>query len=362
MASASIIWFLGCILILSLNLTPFVAAVPIVPGYYIFGDSLADSGNNNNLMTLAKANFHPYGIDYPGGPTGRFTNGRTYVDFIAEFLGFDHHMPPFSTANGDQILQGVNYASAGAGIRPETGKICGERFHIMAQLDHHRTTVSRIKQLKGNNDQATQEHLSKCIYTVGIGSNDYMNNYLVVPANPKDVVFTPDKWAEDLIGRYNTFLRGLYDLGARKIVLWGLGPIGCEPSQVKALRMAGKPGCVDMVNHIVSLYNNRFAPLVDELNKLPDAKFIFVNNTHISPGNNPASIGVKVGDRPCCTTVAVPGTCIRGMPPCPNRDEYSFFDSYHPTEKAVLPGAKRAFQAQEPQDVYPMDISRLAQL
>ena len=55
--------------------------------------------------------------------------------------------------------------------------------------------------------------------------------------------------------------------------------------------MAGKPGCVDMVNHIVSLYNNRFAPLVDELNKLPDAKFIFVNNTHISPGNNPASIG-----------------------------------------------------------------------
>ena len=82
MASASTIWFLGCVVILSLNLTPFVAAVPIVPGYYIFGDSLADSGNNNNLMTLAKANFHPYGIDYPGGPTGRFTNGRTYVDFI----------------------------------------------------------------------------------------------------------------------------------------------------------------------------------------------------------------------------------------------------------------------------------------
>lgn len=50
------------------------------------------------------------------------TNVMVY--FPAEFLGFDHHMPPFSTANGDQILQGVNYASAGAGIRPETGKIC----------------------------------------------------------------------------------------------------------------------------------------------------------------------------------------------------------------------------------------------
>lgn len=50
------------------------------------------------------------------------TDGIEY--FPAEFLGFDHHMPPFTTAKGDEILQGVNYASAGAGLRPETGKIC----------------------------------------------------------------------------------------------------------------------------------------------------------------------------------------------------------------------------------------------
>jgi len=53
-----------------------------VPCYFIFGDSLADSGNNNNLWSYAKANYPPYGIDYPSGPTGRFSNGKTTVDEI----------------------------------------------------------------------------------------------------------------------------------------------------------------------------------------------------------------------------------------------------------------------------------------
>ena len=40
----------------------------------------------------------------------------------AEFLGFDNYIPPFATARGREILKGVNYASAAAGIRIETGR------------------------------------------------------------------------------------------------------------------------------------------------------------------------------------------------------------------------------------------------
>ncbi|RDX64205.1 GDSL esterase/lipase, partial [Mucuna pruriens] len=61
---------------------------PQVPFLFIFGDSLSDSGNNNKLLTLARANYRPNGYDFPEGPTGR----------------------------------GVNYASGSAGIRNETGK------------------------------------------------------------------------------------------------------------------------------------------------------------------------------------------------------------------------------------------------
>lgn len=57
---------------------------PQVPAFFIFGDSLVDNGNNNGILTLARANYRPYGIDFPQGTTGRFTNGRTYVDALGK--------------------------------------------------------------------------------------------------------------------------------------------------------------------------------------------------------------------------------------------------------------------------------------
>lgn len=54
-----------------------------VPANFVFGDSLVDVGNNNYIASLSKANFIPNGIDF-GGPTGRFTNGRTIVDIIGK--------------------------------------------------------------------------------------------------------------------------------------------------------------------------------------------------------------------------------------------------------------------------------------
>jgi len=65
-----------------------VVGKPQVPCLFIFGDSLSDSGNNNNLATDAKVNYRPYGIDFPAGPTGRFTNGRTSVDIISNIFSY----------------------------------------------------------------------------------------------------------------------------------------------------------------------------------------------------------------------------------------------------------------------------------
>lgn len=57
----------------------------LVPAMFIFGDSLIDNGNNNNLPSLAKANYFPYGIDFSGGPSGRFSNGYTIVDELGSY-------------------------------------------------------------------------------------------------------------------------------------------------------------------------------------------------------------------------------------------------------------------------------------
>lgn len=59
-----------------------------VPCFFIFGDSLVDNGNNNDILTLARANYAPYGIDFPQGPTGRFSNGLTVVDVLGIYSSY----------------------------------------------------------------------------------------------------------------------------------------------------------------------------------------------------------------------------------------------------------------------------------
>lgn len=59
-----------------------------VPALFVFGDSLVEVGNNNFLNSIAKANFFPYGIDYSRGNTGRFSNGKSFIDFVG--ILFNH--------------------------------------------------------------------------------------------------------------------------------------------------------------------------------------------------------------------------------------------------------------------------------
>lgn len=51
---------------------------------FVFGDSLAEVGNNNFLQySLARSDYPWYGIDFNGKKaTGRFTNGRTIGDIL----------------------------------------------------------------------------------------------------------------------------------------------------------------------------------------------------------------------------------------------------------------------------------------
>lgn len=67
-----------------------------ISAMFVFGDSLTDVGNNNYLNSLAKANYVPYGIDFFEGPSGRFCNGRTVVDFLGNprLMSLKHaHLP-----------------------------------------------------------------------------------------------------------------------------------------------------------------------------------------------------------------------------------------------------------------------------
>lgn len=335
-----------------------------VPCYFIFGDSLVDNGNNNMLTSLAKANYPPYGIDF-GRPTGRFSNGKTSVDVVTELLGFNGYIPPYVSVRGRQILQGANFASAAAGIREETGQQLGQRISFSGQVENYRRAASQIVNILGGTDQAAN-YLSRCIFSIGMGSNDYLNNYFMPAIYSSSRQFTPQAYADDLIQRYSQQLSILYNNGARKFALFGIGQIGCSPSALAQGSPDGRT-CVQRINSANQIFNSKLISLVDRLNNQnPDAKFIYINSYGIFQEalSNPASFGLSVTNRGCCGVGRNNGqiTCLPFQTPCPNRNVFLFWDAFHPTEAFNTVVGRRAYRAQSSADAYPMDIEQLAQL
>ncbi|GLT80166.1 hypothetical protein SLA2020_516200 [Shorea laevis] len=302
---------------------------PQVPCYFIFGDSLVDSGNNNNLQTLAKVNYHPYGMDFPAGPTGRFYNGLTPADIIAEHLGFEHYIPPFATASGGEILQGLNYASGSSGIRNETGRNWGANINLNKQIENHRNITSQIAGMLGRKESA-YEHLNKCLYSVVTGSNDYMNNYFMPQFYDTSGKYSPEQYADVLTEQYSQQLRTLYLLGARKVSIQGLLTIGCTPNATHTYERKGTI-CVDSMNNAAYIFNQRLKSLINKLNHdLSDAKFVFVNIFDI-PLTNTYAPGLNIEISGCCE-VDINGLCIHNKAVCQDRILSSFWDGFHPSE------------------------------
>ncbi|XP_058735805.1 GDSL esterase/lipase At1g29670-like [Vicia villosa] len=327
-----------------------VVGEPQVPCIFIFGDSLSDNGNNNDLATEAKANYKPYGIDFPNGPTGRFTNGLTSVDIITDLLGFDHYIPPYANTNGTDIIQGVNYASGAAGIRSETGTHMGQDISMGLQLEQHKDIISQIAMKLGSDK--VQEHLNKCLYYVNTGSNDYLNNYFLPEHYPTNGMYNANQYAVALLREHSTYLKTLYELGARKFSLFGLSLIGCVPH--------GKNGslCIEEQNNAALIFNNKLKSVVDRFNKeFPDAMFIFINTAIITEN----SLKQEMTFLTCCN-VGSSGQCIPNEEPCLDRNLHPFFDEFHPSEVVNKVLANMAYDSPVPAFAYPMDISHLVKL
>ncbi|KAL3027838.1 hypothetical protein AAZX31_03G079000 [Glycine max] len=257
---------LTLIVVVSLGLWSGVQGALQVPCYFIFGDSLVNNGNNNQLQSLARVDYLPYGIDFPGGPSRRFSNGKTTMQLNcritdkernkknllpnAELLGFDDYIPPYVDASGDAIFKGVNYASATAGIREETGQQpipFYRRISFSGQVQNYQSTVSQLVNLLGNKDSAAN-YLSKCIYSIGLGSNDYLNNYFMPQFYSSSRQYSQHEYADVLILAYTKQVKTLYNYGPRKMVLFGICQIGFSPNELAQNSPDGKT-CVEKINY-----------------------------------------------------------------------------------------------------------------
>ncbi|KAK3155772.1 hypothetical protein QOZ80_2AG0098470 [Eleusine coracana subsp. coracana] len=310
---------------------------PLAPALIVFGDSIVDPGNNNDINTIIKANFPPYGDDFLNHrPTGRFCNGRIPTDFIASRLGLKDLLPAYLSSEPlekQDLVTGVSFASGGTGFDPLTPRLASV-ISMPDQLTMFQEYLGKVRAAAG--EAAADEILSRGVFAICAGSDDVANTYFTMRARSN---YDHASYARLLVTHAAAFVEDLVHAGARRVAVIGIPPIGCVPSQ---RTMAGGIGraCSPGHNEIAVAYN---AGLEKELAALraknPGTMIVFMDIYAFlfDMMMHPQSYGFTQSTRGCCGTGLLEVSVLcNGITSavCSDVGDYLFWDSYHPTEKA----------------------------
>ncbi|CAN1824636.1 GDSL esterase/lipase EXL3, partial [Linum perenne] len=298
-----------------------------IPALLIFGDSIMDTGMNNNLATVVKCNFVPYGSDFQGGiPSGRFCDGKVPSDIIAEALGIKEIVPAYldPALKPTDLPTGVSFASGGAGYDPLTSKL--------AQLEYLKEYIAKLKLVVGEN--RTSYILSNSLFLVVAGSDDIANTYFLLHARH---LYDLPSYTDLMSNSASDFVQELYKLGARKIGVFNAPPIGCVPSQ-RTLAGGDDRKCAEDRNEAALMFNSKLEPKLKSLGQaLPRSKIVYIDvyTPLLQLIQNPRKFGFEDSEKGCCGTgvIEVAVLCNKLIPvTCANVSSHVFWDSFHPTE------------------------------
>ncbi|KAL3509967.1 hypothetical protein ACH5RR_029368 [Cinchona calisaya] len=326
------IWINSCLFLIHFLIVQGSAKIPAI---IVFGDSSVDSGNNNQIPTVARSNFEPYGRDFSGGqPTGRFSNGRIPTDFISEAIGLRSIVPAYLDPkyNIADFAVGVCFASAGTGYDNATSDVLGV-IPLWKELEYYKDYQKKLNAYLG--EQKANYTISEALYVMSLGTNDFLENYYAFSERRSQ--YTVDQYEDFLVGIAKNFITNLYRLGARKISLGGLPPMGCMPLE-RTTNINGDR-CVQSYNIVAISFNTKLKDLVTDLNKqLPRIQLVLSNPYYIVLNiiRRPSLYGFEVTSVACCATgmFEMGYACDRYNPfTCRDANKYVFWDSFHPTEK-----------------------------
>ncbi|BBN02397.1 hypothetical protein MPTK1_2g15030 [Marchantia polymorpha subsp. ruderalis] len=317
-----------------------------VPAIFSFGDSTADAGTNTFLANPAfLANFTPYGQTYFHRPTGRFTDGRLWIDFLAQEFGLPV-MRAYLDPSFKDYTKGVDFASSGSGNFETTktmlAAIFGGRTVVNTdeQIRHFRQVKASLIRTLGKT--AAARLLARSIYVFSTGSNDISWGYLLNATMQQ--IYTPDQFTTRIINSLYDSVQELYAEGAKKIVINGLGPIGCLPANVQG----NNGSCLEPGNDMTKMFNSKLPALQQRLTlKCPGSFIIFTDKYDFVENiiKNGSEYGFTKGSTACCGTgafngdlgacgaVDANGTALYNLCPKEKLGEYVFWDYAHPTEK-----------------------------
>ncbi|CAN0914320.1 GDSL esterase/lipase At2g42990 [Linum grandiflorum] len=265
-----------------------------VPAVIVFGDSSVDAGNNNAISTLLKSNFQPYGRDFDGGrPTGRFSNGRIPPDYISQAFGLKSNIPAYLDPNYSiaDFATGVCFASAGTGYDNATSNVLNV-IPLWKELEYYTDYQSKLRAYVG--DQRGNKIISEALYLMSLGTNDFLENYYTFPTRRSQ--FNVKQYQDFLVELSRGFVTELYSLGARKISLTGVPPMGCLPLE-RATNFVHDHDCNHEYNDVALEFNSKLDAMARQLDKdLPGLKIVFTKDVYgivLDMVRNPSSYGKK---------------------------------------------------------------------
>nr|XP_051225212.1 GDSL esterase/lipase At1g28590-like [Lolium perenne] len=242
---------------------------------FSFGDSITDTGNYRFVFTNDNGAHAPwpYGETYFHKATGRSSDGRLIVDFIADALGLPFVPPYWGGHSAEYFAGGANFAVGGAtALSPEFLRENGvplatDTVHLDMEMDWFRDLLKQPNLLCPNDFTDCTNMMEKSLFLVGeIGGNDY--NEPLLSEMPIEMVrnLTPS-----VVAKISATITDLIGLGAKTLLVPGNLPIGCVPNYLMVFKSDKKEdyesetGCLRLMNEF-SKYHNRF--LLDELEKL----------------------------------------------------------------------------------------------
>ncbi|KAM0939490.1 putative carboxylesterase [Dioscorea sansibarensis] len=316
---------------------------------FSFGDSLADTGNMllSGALPFPSISHLPYGMTYFHHPTGRCSDGRLIVDFIAEALGLPC-LPPYLD-HGRSFKQGANFAFSGAtALEPEffQNKGLGRILWTNASLSAQLKWFEELKPSLCSSIKECNEYFSKSLFLVGeIGGNDYNYAFFLGKSMTEVKSYVPK-----VIKAIITSAERLINHGVVHLVVPGNLPIGCSAMYLTLYHTPNKAayengnGCLKAFNGFAKYHNSLLRQSLETLrHKYPQARIMYADyyGAAIPFVHSPKHFGFSKGALlTCCGggglyNFNISARCGHpGSSACDDPSSYVNWDGIHLTEAA----------------------------
>ncbi|XP_038906780.1 GDSL esterase/lipase At4g01130 isoform X2 [Benincasa hispida] len=272
-----------------------------------FGDSNSDTGG---FWAVFPAQHGPNGMTFFKKPTGRATDGRLILDFLAKSLGLPF-ISPYLKSIGSDFKHGANFATlASTVLLPNTSLfVTGiSPFSLAIQLNQMKEFKFRVDEYhsssshpKGWTQLPPPNIFGKALYTFYIGQNDFTSNLKAIG------IEGVKQYLPQVVSQIVDTIKEVYKLGGRTFVVMNMAPVGCYPALLVELPHRSSDidqyGCFISYNKAVSDYNVMLKKELEQARRaLPKASLLYFD-THsvlLQLFQHPNSHGLKYGTKACC--------------------------------------------------------------